>query len=180
MLMPNLITCRVMTDQHTKPKHLGRHSAGLGFSSDWFVSLSIAKHGKANRQHTNILSSRLYSLLQECTWFETKNIEIAGGKMDKVPVGELCLKCGICCSTFPEMTPTEVVAKARTDRKFRGKLLIMGEIHDNKRDRDFNCGCVQTRHAVGLQIALDVALVSSDAFKERLHMPPGSLGSAAL
>ena len=85
----------------------------------------------------------------------------------EVPVEDLCKKCGIGASTFPQYTPKQVIEECRSCRKMTAAVLLAGDVSEDKAQRNFNPCIVQTRTCVGLKVKSRVALITLKDFSDK-------------
>ena len=69
---------------------------------------------------------------------------------------------------------------ARRDRAVRGEIILMGEIMDGSRQREFNLGLVRVRKSSGVRVEMKVGVVPLRAFTDSFGVPPTSIPSTAV
>jgi hypothetical protein len=120
---------------------------------------------------------------EAAAWFAWKLVPVSKDTKDKQPLGDLCLPCGTFVESHPEVPKPELVERAKSDRRFRAELMLIGDLlqHGDMR-KPFRPALVQLNHTIGMKISRRVAIVNVEDFMahEQLGMNPEKLGITAM
>lgn len=157
---------------------------GATFESDASDSDGPSDHDvSASSSYAVIKHTRCSLCMDESSdvdWFKWVQLGTAKDTWERQPLEDLCRKCGIAIESFPLYECARALELARTDRGMKAEIMIIGEILDGKRHKDWRAVVVQVTHHVGLETSRDIALVKVAEFQRVLGTPPLSLKTTAV